>query len=54
MEGYRIKDVVVRTYDGHSIRMEIDGIFTGSRLQTEDAILAKMRKIVKNDIPVAV
>ena len=52
-KAFRIKDVRVFTYDGHTLDMQISGIFHGPRIRIEDAIIDSMRKVMKNDIPVS-
>lgn len=53
-ETYKLKDVVIRTYDGHTIEAEVTGLFNCPRRKVEDMILNKLRPMMKRDIPVAV
>lgn len=51
---YRLTDVVIRTYDGYSIKAEITGLFHGPKRLVEDKLIEQLRSRMTNDIPVAI
>lgn len=54
MSPYKLKNIVVHTYDGDSLKVEIDGLYNHPRKKMEDILISEFRKIIKNDIPVSV